>query len=80
MTRKYRGAYAAIPHVVDLYFELMNKLNDDKSCTVIMLLNYVIKLPKFNHLDTLCNCYRRKRHYLVILQQIRNQKFLLKKR
>ena len=48
MTRKYRGAYAAIPHVVELYFEMMNKLRENDNINLVV--EEVIKLPKFNHL------------------------------
>ncbi|TRX21505.1 DUF262 domain-containing protein [Flavobacterium franklandianum] len=48
MTRKYRGAYAAIPHVVEFYFEIISKLkiNDNINDSI----DEIIKLPKFNYL------------------------------
>jgi 5-methylcytosine-specific restriction endonuclease McrA len=48
MTRKYRGAYAAIPHVVDLYFEMMNMLSSNPN--INHAVEEIIQLPKFNHL------------------------------
>ena len=48
MTRKYRGAFAAIPHVVELYFEMLNKLKVNMNIEI--LVDEIIKLPKFNHL------------------------------
>lgn len=48
MTRKYRGAYAAIPHVVELYFEIMSRL--EKTSDLQIIVEEIIKLPKFSHL------------------------------
>lgn len=48
MTRKYRGAFAAIPHVVDLYFALLKIFKEEAN--VISALERLISLPKFNHL------------------------------
>lgn len=47
--RKYRSAFKAIPHVVDFYLILINKLNDDKS--INECLEEIVKLEKFNFLS-----------------------------
>jgi hypothetical protein len=48
MTRKYRGAYAAIPHVVELYFEMLNKLKINDNINISI--EEIVKSVKFNHL------------------------------
>lgn len=48
ITRKYRGAYAAIPHVVEFYIEMINRLKGKDN--IYSIIEEIIKLPKYNHL------------------------------
>lgn len=48
MTRKYRSAFAAIPHVVELYMLIINELKTNSDLSII--LKEIIKNEKFKYL------------------------------
>lgn len=48
ISRKYRSAFAAIPHVVDFYFEILNKLKIEED--VKKVIDEIIKSEKYKYL------------------------------